>query len=191
MDKMRRLSNKGYSLVEMVITIGIILVVSAMAMVTISTLNSARAKNASVQLDSEITQMVTRAKGQTLKYDELQAIKIYKSDSDSKYYYMTGTATKVSGAYTFTPDTKSLDLNGGLGYKFSSSTMISYTDDSVEPSYKWGVAPSTDLDNDGKILVYNKQGCCINDAGTYVFFKSNGNMVAQVIVRKNGSHVAK
>ena len=156
MDKMRRLSNKGYSLVEMVITIGIILVVSAMAMVTISTLNSARAKNASVQLDSEITQMVTRAKGQT-----------------------------------FTHDTKSLDLNGGLGYKFSSSTMISYTDDSVEPSYKWGVAPSTDLDNDGKILVYNKQGCCINDAGTYVFFKSNGNMVAQVIVRKNGSHVAK
>ena len=73
MVKMRRLSNKGYSLVEMIITIGIILVVSAMAMVTISTLNSARAKNASVQFDAEITQMVTRAKGQTLKYDELQA----------------------------------------------------------------------------------------------------------------------
>lgn len=191
MVKTRRLSNKGYSLVEMVITIGIILVVSAMAMVTISTLNSARAKNASIQLDSELTQLITRAKGQTTKYDALQAIKIYKSSSDSKYYYLTGTATKSGVTYVFTADAKSSSLNGGLGYKFSSSTRISYTAENVEPSYKWNVGPSADLDNDGKIIVYNKQGYCINDAGTYVFFKSNGNMVAQVIVRKNGSHVAK
>ena len=41
------------------------------------------------------------------------------------------------------------------------------------------------------VIRYDKRGNCVSGDGDYLFKKRNGNKVAHVLVRKNGSHVSR
>ena len=53
--------NKGYSLIELVIVIAIIALLTGLSFVTVSLLGSARAKEAAVDFDSQISDLASNA----------------------------------------------------------------------------------------------------------------------------------
>ena len=55
-------NDHGYTLVEMIIVIAIIAVVAGMSLISITLIHSARAKEASVTVDSEIATLITKSK---------------------------------------------------------------------------------------------------------------------------------
>ena len=57
------MKNKGFSLVEMIIVLGIIAVMSTMALISINIIHSAKAKDAATVFDSEVATLKTKAKG--------------------------------------------------------------------------------------------------------------------------------
>ena len=78
-------TNKGYSFVETVIVIAIIIVLSAMAVATVSIINKARTKDAAVSFGEVISTLKLKCMNMTPSsgYDTY-AISLYK-DSDGKY----------------------------------------------------------------------------------------------------------
>ena len=62
MRKRLKDDNAGYSLVEMIIVLAIVAVVSAMAIVSITMIHSAKAKEAAVTFDSEVSTLITKSK---------------------------------------------------------------------------------------------------------------------------------
>ena len=57
-------NNKGYSLVELIISMAIIVLLTGAAMLTMSMINSAKAREASVTFTSEISETSAKSKNQ-------------------------------------------------------------------------------------------------------------------------------
>jgi prepilin-type N-terminal cleavage/methylation domain-containing protein len=179
---MKRLkSNKGYSLVELIIVIAIILIVAAMSLATVTMIQSAKCKDAAVKVDSEIAEIIAASRG--MAYDasdpnKFYALYLYKDDSSNNYYIQRGYALRnaSTGLYSFTSNGN--NLNDDKGINLSSYGVI-----------EWDV---TDNDNyTGVVIVYSKSGQCLAGYGTYTFKKKNGNVVATNFVRQNGTHASK
>lgn len=177
--------NRGFSLVELIICISIIIIMSGVAMVTVTMLNSAKAKEASVTFESTLSDTITKSKNQVCvisgvqypKYD--RCIHVYKH-SDGKYYIRTGyfdPDASGSAAYIFFDDE---NVNGGKGISMTSKVDVKYT--------ATGTTDDALIDEDGIYIVYNRNGQCIEGSGTYSFYKKNGNAIADVVIQKNGSH---
>lgn len=178
-----RLDNKGYSLIELVIVIGIIVVMTGVATVTVTLINSAKAKEASVVFMSELSDTHTKSKNQLVtltddasgvvsKYPEYDfAIKLYKSGS--KCYIQKG----YYDGSSFNPF-PSGNPNDGKGISLSSRIDISYTDDSGNKEY---------INSTGELIVFDRNGRCVDGDGVYDFYKKNGNLVDSVTIKKNGS----
>ena len=178
--------NRGFSLVEMIICIAIIVIMSGVAMVTITLLNSAKAKEASVTFESTLSDMITKTKNQVCvisgvqypKYD--RCMNIYKH-SDGKYYIRTGYYDPDNAgspsAYIFIDDE---NVNDGRGVSMTSKVIIKYT--------ATGTTDKVDIDDTGVYIVYDRRGLCIEGSGIYSFYKKNGNAIADVVIQKNGSH---
>lgn len=202
--KMRRFmkENKGYSLVEMIIVIAIIAVLSAAAMVTITLINSAKAKEASVTLESEISALKAKAKSQVPRFDSgsgtveehkdyYHAIAVYK-DGD-KFYVAKGYYKVDSGQkqfQTFGAD----NANSGKGQSISSKVAINY----VPGSKNSGVFEDSDLfgltADSGKkwVIAYDQNGRCISGVGEYELNKMPGNIpIDEISINANGSHISK
>lgn len=181
-------NNKGYTLVEMIITIAIIVVLTGAAMVTISMMHSAKAKEASVTFTSELSDTATKAKSQMIVITEADGTKtnqpdyshclmVYKHDNGNYYvkkgYYNPDGATE-SDKYIF-DDTD--DRNDGKGVSISSRVTIKYT------------APGASaVEVSKQYIVYDRNGRCIEGNGRYGFYRKNGNLVADVNLNKNGSY---
>ena len=86
--------NKGYTLIEMIIVIAIIAIMTGAAMVTITILHNAKAKEASITLETALSETQKNAKGKmcvvadTQQPDYKFALAVYKSGS--KYYVKKG-----------------------------------------------------------------------------------------------------
>ena len=179
-----RLNDKGYSLVELIIVIGIIVVMTGVSMVTVRLINSAKAKEASVTFTSQLADMQTKAKNQMVvisntKYPTYNyCLMLYKSDG--KCYIKTG-YYNPDGT---TDDTKYIFIdsennNNGKGVSLSSRIDVKYTgDDGVTKSISSGAV----------YIVFDRNGRCLLGNGTYSFYKNNGNLVAEVSLKKNGSY---
>ena len=64
MEKRRFMKdNKGYTLIEMIIVIAIIAIMTGAAMVTITILHNAKAKEASITLETALSETQKNAKG--------------------------------------------------------------------------------------------------------------------------------
>jgi len=183
-----RINNKAYSLVEMIIVLGIIAVVSVMSLASVTMIHSAKAKDAAVVFDSQVSELIAKAKGQNVDSSKLYAIRLYKSGSS--YYVQTGIANKSGGSYVFTADPD--NLNGGTGTSLSKFVKISYypekKDDGTYGGYSTDWDSAYEVDDTGVLIVFTKSGNCVNGSGTYCFFKRNNSNVARDIVRMNGSH---
>ena len=197
MDKRRFMKkNEGYSLIEMIIVIAIIAILSAAAMVTISIMHSAKAKEASSTLEDSLSELQSNAKGKmcvtgtvtdpTNKVNQKDyrfALAIYKQDR--KYYiikgYYMGTGDMDSASnYWFPADE---NVGAGKGTSLSSYVTVRYFDsDGTEKVIG-------DLDTAAVYIVYDKQGMCIHGTGKYQFARTlKQSPFAVMTLNKNGSH---
>lgn len=181
-----RLNNKGYSLVELIIVIGIIVVMTGVATVTVTLINSAKAKEAAVTFSSELADLRTKSKGQIVtvttgtttstepKYKF--ALKLYKDGS--KCYIQKGYCDDTDKFFSL-PDS---NPNNGKGVSLSSRITIKYTETSTSAQKEIG-------DSDFSVVIaYDKNGRCALGSGVYDFYKNNGNLVDSVTIMKNGSY---
>lgn len=189
MEKKRRFgNNEGYSLVELIIVMAIIIVLSGVAFATITIMHSAKAKEAATTFESELSELANKSKGQMCvvagkqEPDYKYCIMIYKH-SDGKYYikkgyYIGGGADMtLSSSYMFVD---AENAGSGKGICLSAYVYVKYkslTD-----------ASENTVDGDGVYIVYNRQGTCISGAGDYGFYKKNGSFITNVTLNKNGSH---
>ena len=203
-----RSKNKGYSLVEMIIVIAIIGVVSGMALASVSMIHSAKAKDASVVFNAEVSELIAKAKSMN-DGSAIYALRLHK---DGNNYYIQAGTVKKSGAnlmFKISPDNdndykgKSISKYVRVSYSPETSSGISYPDDwnascdatwSASTNIKCDGAVGPYADNQelsGVLIMVTKSGDIISGNGAYCFFKKNGSQVARVYVRKNGSHEAR
>lgn len=206
-NKRKLFDNKGYSLTELIITIGIIVVLTGLSFVTLSLLSSARAKEAAVDFDSEISDLAGRAKSKQVKILGKEAgyqnfcfcVKLYK-DGDKYYvkkgYYnpavSNGTEQVVKEGDTVSTNVQYIFVEGENGKDekgrgFSSKVVIKYD----APDVGITVVPEADITDAGVYIVYNRSGRCIAGTGEYRFYKANGSNICNVTINKNGSHQSK
>lgn len=196
--------NKGYSLIELIITIAIIVVLTGLSFITLSLLGSARAKEAATDFDAQISDLAASSKNKLVilagserpKYCAF--IKLYK-DGD-KYYvkkgYYNPTAvtnnerTLVEGevvdnfSYTRYFYVEDENKNDDKGVGFSSKVKITYEAPDA--------TKEKEITEDGVYIIYNRAGRCIGGDGVYHFYKSSNNAnIANVTINKNGSHQTK
>lgn len=189
-------SNQGYSLVEMIIVIAIIVVMTGVATVTISMIASARAKEASVTFDSLLSDTITKSKTQLASMtDETtgvsttyptygRCIKVYQASNDKYYMKLGYYDPDASGNARFVFDPADDSLGSGL----SSKVQIYYTDSS---NVRKKIANSgTDVLSE-VYVAFDRAGRCVSGEGVFSFYKKNGNQIADVRVNKNGSHITK
>lgn len=189
-------SNKGYSLVELIIVIAIIAVLTAVAFVSMSLINSGRAKEAAVTFNSELASTVAKAKGQAYvevaddgtktEHPEYRyALKIYIA-SDGNCYMQRG-FYKGTGDYNTDSNyvfPASENKGNAKGISFTSYVSVQY---SATGSGATKITSSTP-----KYIVFEKNGTCANGYGTYEFCRKNSNTADTMItLNKNGARISK
>lgn len=180
-------NNKGYSLVEMIICIAIIAVLSAVAMVTVTMIHSAKAKEAAVTFTSELSDTAIKSKNQVVTMEDADGnivkypkynhcLKLY--ETDGKYYlkkgYYNPEGTDEATKYIFV-DTE--NVNGGKGISLSSRVYVTFTG-----------STGSESDVTTSYIVYDRKGRCIQGDGLYSFYKTSGSLIADVKINKNGSY---
>ncbi|MCM1286843.1 MAG: type II secretion system GspH family protein [Clostridium sp.] len=178
--------NSGYTLVELVIVMAIIVILTTAAFVTMSVMHTAKVKEAAATFDAEVTDLIARTRNQDVYQDmnnngvmdageELPGYKyeLIISYIGNKYYVCNyfllpgGTHSEVSSA-----DRKSL----------STYVTVKYSD--FDGTY-------VDVEISSRIIRFDKSGACVEGAGVYKFLKRDGSVIATVTINKNGSHQIK
>ena len=194
MEKRRFMKrNEGYSLTELIIVLAIIGVLTGAAMVTISIIHSAKAKEASSTMEDALSELEANAKGRMgvvggVEQPDYQfALAIYKSGSryylKKGYYKGNGLAKNDASNYEFVA---SENGGGGKGTSFSSFIQITYVDSAgVERDI-------TGLDDNPVFIIYDKKGMCVLGDGKYKFYRKNStsSTLGILTLNKNGSHTA-
>ena len=192
--RMKKLNNKGYSLIELIIVMAIIVIFSAAAMVTITIMQSAKVREASVSFDSEISELISNSKSKACDANLDKTI----DDSDEGFSfgirlhrnggkcYIQNVLVKNGGYVYDDAYEKANNPNDGKGLSLSPYVDIKYTD----------LAGNTitigDQANETVVVHYKKNGTCDMGYGTYNFIRSStGSSVATVTLNKNGSHQSK
>lgn len=178
-------NNKGFSLVEMIIVMAIIAILTGISFISLGLLQSAKAKEAAVTFEAEISDIVTKSKGQVIEElgvrhpEYYYALRIYKS-TDDRYYIQRGVYDSETDSLSFGGVLS--NPNSGKGREISSRVTVKYLDPITGMEY--AINSSTN----GVVLVFDRNGRCLQGYGTFRFYKKNGNNIANVTVNKNGSH---
>lgn len=199
MEKRRFMKdNKGYSLVEMIIVLAIVLILTGAAMATITIMHSAKAKEAAITLDSELSSIQQYSKGRmcvvggTQQPDYKYALVVYKDGSKyyvkKGYYIGNGSPKDDKDSYVYNA---SENANSGKGECFSSYVTVKF-------KYKNTISDTIEereigtLETDPVYIIYDRQGMCVYGDGEYMFYR-NGKEVYlnSVTLNKNGSHTTK
>lgn len=194
MEKRRFMKNdEGYSLIELIIVLAIVAVMTAASLITVTVIHNARAREAAVTFESELSQLQQDAKGKMCvvsgvnQNDYRFALALYKSDSKyyiKKGYYIGNGADKTKAAsYVFVD---SENENHGYGKCFSAYVSVKYIDDSGSER------DITAMSDKPVYIIYDRQGTCIYGSGTFNFYRNNNDdgLLNTVVVNKNGSHTS-
>ncbi len=191
--KKRRImkENEGYSLIEMIIVIAIIAVMSAAAMVTISIIHNAKAKEAASTLEDALFEAQNNAKGKVCVVNGTQekeyryALCVYKDGA--KYYVRKGyykgndLPKNKAASYEFVA---SENVGSGKGYSFSSYVSMKYVDSA-------GTTKDIGSGDDAIYIIYDKQGNCMYGYGKFEFYRSGKSVLLNTLtLNKNGSHTS-
>lgn len=193
--------NKGYSLIELVIVIAIIALLTGLSFVTVSLLGSARAKEAAVDFDSQISDLASNAKSRLVVLNGEQypsycfCIKLYKEGK--KYYIKKGYFNESAVMYTEQILSPGDDVSVVSKYIFVEGENAN--DDKgigisgkVKIKYEAPSQAETEITEDGIYIIFNRSGRCISGNGVYHFYKKSNNAnIANVTINKNGSHQSK
>lgn len=189
--RMKKLNNDGYSLVELIIVIGIIVVFSAAALITMSVMHSAKAKEAAITFDSEISELIHSSKNKACdinddgKIDDTEKTYSYgiRLHKDGNKCYMQSVLVKNGVYESDATYEKANNPNDGKGISLSSYVYVKYTDQAGNEIIIGDSASDTVL------ISYNKNGTCASGVGNYEFLRTNNDsMVAMMTLNKNGSH---
>ena len=145
-------NNSGYTLVELILVIAIILIMSGGAMLTVSAIRSSQATSSMQKFDDEIAALEMKTKS----FSVGRAIKIVQNGANYEIYYGTCTDNDVS---TFTADSAKAD---SILERVSIYYSDSYDADAV----------STPLTS-AVILVRKSDGEILSGYGEYKFCKYN------------------
>lgn len=192
--RMKKLNNKGYSLIELIIVIAIIAIFTVAAMVTLSIMHSAKAKEAAITFESELSELLNKSKSNSIDVNLDGVI-----DVDDKGYsyglrihcvdgkcYVQDVVVQ-DGLYVSHSDYEDANNNNdGKGISLSSYVYVRYTD----------YAGNEILINNGSpyyaLVSYKRNGTCSVGAGTYEFIRTDGDAtVATLTINKNGSFQCK
>lgn len=178
--------NSGYTLVELIIVLAIIVVLTTAALVTMTIMRTAKVKEAATTFDAEIADLIARTRNQDVYQDTNQngvmdpgeEMPGYKyemliSYQNDKYYFNNG--------YYFPGGAHSEAVTKRKS--FSAYVKIQYSD--FDGTYVDAAVPN------GHTIRFDKSGACVEGAGVYKFLKRNGNVIATVTINKNGSHQIK
>lgn len=200
-------NNKGYSLVETLIVIAIIVILAAMALVSITIINSARAKDAAINTGEEINTL--KQKCMNMTPDDLDsngkpvgnydgwALAMYRTSEDKVAICLT---KHVSATAPDTNLSTVLDTYVPVEYNATATYGTVNTDDNLENSENNIVFsnrvdvidPSGSSVSTTPIYIsFGKRGNCISGSGEYHFHKANGNQVARVRINDDGSILIK
>lgn len=192
--KMKKLNNKGYSLIEMVIVIAIIAVLTAAAAITVKTMHSAKAKEAAITFESEVSELLSESKNKVcdpnndgvIEDSELEysvGLRLHKSGSKC---YLQKVLVK-NGAYVANNTYETANNpNSGKGISLSVYVDVKYTD-LTGNSFKIGNDASENV-----IIHFKRNGSCDLGYGTFEFIRNSSNSkVATMTINKNGSHKSK
>lgn len=190
--KKKLINDQGMSLVELIIVIAIIAVMSGIGFATVTMINSAKAKEAGVTFDSEVSDMLTKAKTQICVVGGTEMPKyrycmmVYQH-SDGKYYlrkgYYNPAGTTDAEKYLFDDYD---NTNGQKGVSLSNRIDIVYTDLSGNESKIDNSGDATSKEN--VTIIFNTDGTIKSGSGFYSIRKRNGNEVTSLTLRKNGNH---
>lgn len=204
-------NNEGFSLVELIVVVTIILVFSGASFISVSLINNGRAKDGATSFNSEVATCLSRAKGErcnipddviyengatvvsgALTADDVAdtsrfAVKLYKH-TDGKYYLQTGYMyTDSSGIQKYIYSPKE-NKSAGKGRCLTANIVVKFTDpsapDDADKSF-------TILGDNVKYVVFRKDGSCSEGAGKYEFTLKSGRTVSTIVINKNGSRQTK
>lgn len=192
-------SNKGYSLVELIIVIAIIVVLSAMSLVSITLINTARCKDASTKFGDEVIALRKKSMDMTpgyssggvdytkyglVLYKESDNFKIAPADCGLKNNPLPGMTGKKYYAYELN-ESEAIVMSSRVDVKFKGTYTPIFASTTEET--RNGSRPGTKNSTGAIGIMFDKHGNCISGYGEYLFYKKNGNQVARVIVKPNGS----
>ena len=187
-------TNKGYSFVETVIVIAIIIVLSAMAVATVSIINKARTKDAAVSFGEEISTLKLKCMNMTPSsgYDTY-AISLYK-DSDGKYNCCLVEYNKATDTIHYI-DEENITFTSSANISFDAGPSgLVYKEGS---GYIFGTVSVGEKNNDEVLIWFNKNGSCAsgysddNSLGFYFYRGNDDNPTARVFISQNGGVVIK
>lgn len=195
--------NKGYSFVELLIVLCMITILSGISLVSLTLLNTARAKQASTLFGDEVNALRKRnvsmtpaedpanpgkktAYGLVLHYEDnkfkVTQVECSQTTSGSNTYYMF----VKSGSKAKRVDTA--EMSSRVEVKFTGYYKSFHDGDDDGGSNRTNFVPKgIDTGNESVCIMFDKHGNCTSGYGKYEFYKSNGNKVATVTVRQNGS----
>lgn len=179
--------NDGYTLVEMIIVIAIIVILSGMAYLSLSVLSSAKARDKAIDFDTEIATLAAKSRSMDANYIDGAktynqfCLVIYKSPSGKDIYEAPGYYDTVEDEYVVDcAEKKKFSRRVGLEYNqtFDDTKTVTelHDDDST-----FGTVVS--------LIRYNRRGECVEGYGSYTFTTDrNSTGVARTKIRQNGSH---
>lgn len=174
----RSLTNyKGYSLVELIIVLAIIVVLVVLSLISLTILKTARAKDACIQVGSEITELKMRSMNMTPNdsIHDSYALAIYKGSSDGKFHIAQVLHKKDGSGY---------DIVSSEDRPISSSVEIKFSGNAEglsNPKSEWVPGSWGGSGDDGPLIIaYDKRGNCYSGNGNIIFYKTNGNKVSRI-----------
>jgi len=189
MNKLLLKNNKAYSLVEMLIVIAIIGIAAGVSLLSVTIINSARAKEASVVFDAEVANVITKCKNMSPDNDPNKCYALVMYTENNNVKVCQAVYDKSSKSYTYNVDSL-VNLSSRVSVVFDGSSVKAGTTDEMVSDYSGGSAVKEKGD-EAVFIRFDKKGRCLSGYGTYKFYKKNGNQIASVTIRQNGSHVSK
>lgn len=179
---MKKRNNAGYSLVELIIVLGIIAVLSGLAAVTISAITTARATSAKESFNEELSTLQTMTKSQNKK-----AAMMIEKNGD-KYQITYGTFTGDTSDVTAFGDKANFTADASKDVVTLDRVKIMYAAKASDtPKELTQVNASSGI----MIIMFNKaDGAVLSGSGIYTFNKDRSdNSVGKVTLNKTtGSH---
>lgn len=180
-------NNNGFSLVELIIVIAIILVLSTGALLSNTVIHSARAKDAAVKLGSETNAVKTMCMNMIPSdplYDSY-ALAIYNDLDDVTHICKVMRVKDSNNGYGYIEE-EDVNLSSSVIVKFDGSTLHygDFKDDLAETT---GGLLNPGIKTNPIYICFDKRGNCYSGYGDFYFYKKSGTQVARVHISQNGS----